>query len=68
MLRVINLDRNAAVQSAGTLGGLRMSMTVMPAILLVVGMIIFRKCFRLDAARMEEISAELKKRHTSQEK
>ena len=68
VIRVINLDRNAAVQSAGTLGGLRMSMTVMPAILLVVGMIIFRKCFRLDAARMEEISAELKKRHTSQEK
>ncbi|MGN0256200.1 MAG: glycoside-pentoside-hexuronide (GPH):cation symporter [Chordicoccus sp.] len=66
VIRVINLDRNAAVQSAGTLGGLRMSMTVMPAILLVAGMLIFRKYFRLTQARMEEITAKLAERRASE--
>lgn len=65
VIHVIDLDRKAAAQSAGTLSGLRMSMTVVPAVLLIAGMIIFRKCFRLNTARMEEISTELKKRRAA---
>ena len=49
-----------AVQSAATLTGLRMLMTILPMIGLVVAFLFFRKKFRLTDAYAQEISEELK--------
>lgn len=54
----------AAVQSAGTLMGLRLLMTVLPMIVLVVALVLFRKKFTLTDEKAARISAELQeKRH-----
>lgn len=46
-------------QSASTLTGLRLMMTVLPMIALIVAFIIFQKRFKLDDARAAEIAAQL---------
>ncbi len=48
-----------AAQSASTLLGLRLMMTVLPMIVLVIALILFRKKFLLTDRRMEEIGSEL---------
>ena len=55
-------DTAAAVQSAGTLLGLRLMMTVLPMIVLVVALLLFRKKFLLTDQRVEEIGKELQAR------
>ena len=49
-----------AVQSAGTLMGLRLLMTVLPMIVLAVALVLFRKKFTLTDRRVEEIGRELR--------
>ncbi|MCM1148531.1 MAG: glycoside-pentoside-hexuronide (GPH):cation symporter [Butyricicoccus sp.] len=49
-----------AVQSAGTLLGLRLMMTVLPMIVLAVVLVLFRKKFVLTDQRAEEIGRELR--------
>jgi len=51
-----------AAQSAGTLLGLRLEMTVLPMIVLVIALILFRKKFLLTDSRMEQIGSELSAR------
>ena len=48
-----------AVQSAGTLLGLRLLMTVLPMVVLAVALVLFRKKFTLADQRVEEIGREL---------
>jgi len=55
-------DTAAAVQSSGTLLGLRLMMTVLPMIVLVVALLLFRKKFLLTDQRVEEIGKELQAR------
>lgn len=44
--------------------GLRFSMTLIPILFLLIGLIVFKKHFILDGKRVEEISAKLKERNT----
>ncbi len=55
-------DTAAAVQSAGTLLGLRLMMTVLPMIVLAAALLLFRKKFLLTDQRAEEIGKELQAR------
>ncbi len=48
-----------AAQSASTLLGLRLMMTVLPMVVLVIALILFRKKFLLTDRKMEEIGSEL---------
>ena len=53
-----------AVQSASTLLGLRLLMTVLPFLGLFFAMILFRKKFKLTDQKSEEMIEELKERHS----
>ncbi len=61
VIDLIALNEKALVQSAETLEGLRISMTIPSIVLLVVGMLIFRKFYKLDDDKMDEISAKLRR-------
>ncbi len=55
-------DTAAAVQSADTLLGLRLMMTILPMIVLAAALLLFRKKFLLNDQRAEEIGKELQAR------
>lgn len=55
----IHLDTSATVQTQDTLDALRMWMTIPSVILLIVGIFVFKRFYRLDDARMEEIKSKL---------
>ncbi len=55
----ISLNQNAAKQTAATLGGLRIWMTIPSIILLVIAFIVFKKFYRLNDKKMQEISQKL---------
>ncbi len=56
-----------AEQSAETLLGLRLMMTVLPIIVLAVALLLFRKKFKLTDQRVAEIAAELKEKENGNE-
>ena len=56
---VIKLDKNAIAQSQSTLNGLRMWMTIPSVILLIIGIIIFKKFYKLNEQKMNEIKTKL---------
>ena len=56
----IGLDTEAAAQSAATLGGLRLWMTIPSALLLVVACIVFRSFYRLSDKKMAEVTSKLR--------
>lgn len=56
----IGLDTEAAAQSAATLGGLRLWMTIPSALLLVVAFIVFRSFYRLSDKKMAEVTSKLR--------
>ncbi len=53
----------AAVQSAGTLMGLRLLMTVLPMLVLAAALVLFRKKFILTDEKAAQISAQLQEKH-----
>lgn len=55
----ISLNQNAATQSAATLSGLRIWMTIPSIILLIIAFIVFKKFYRLNDSKMQEISKKL---------
>ena len=55
----INLDTTVKVQSAKTLTGLRLWMTVPAIILLVIGIFVYKSRYKLDDKKMEEIKKQL---------
>lgn len=59
---LIKLDVDATVQSAGTLFGMRVIMTLIPIAGLVIAIIVFRLKYHLTEERMESIASELKER------
>ena len=61
VIDLVGLDVDAQVQTAQTLAGLRLWMTIPSIILLLIGIVIYKKFYRLDAQKMQEISAALKK-------
>ncbi len=72
-LDIIGLQGNTdeagpiAEQSAETLLGLRLMMTILPMIVLVVALLLFRKKFKLTDERVTEIAEELKLKEHSNE-
>ncbi len=61
-LDLIHLDVDATTQTAGTLLGMRVIMTLIPIAGLIIAIVVFRKKYILTEARLEEISEELKGR------
>ena len=59
---LIHLETDAAVQSVSTLTQLRMWMTIPSVLLLIVGIIVFKKCYKLDDTKMDEIKKTLEER------
>lgn len=55
----ISLDQNAAVQSAATLNGLRIWMTIPSGILLLIAYIIFKKFYHLSDSEMQKIGEKI---------
>lgn len=72
-LDIIGLQGNTdevgtiAEQSAGTFLGLRLMMTILPMIVLVVALLLFRRKFKLTDERVTEIAEELKLKEHSNE-
>ena len=59
----ISSDENAVAKIPhSSVVGLRMTMTIIPIILLIIAVIVFRKKFILDEAKIEEINAQLESR------
>lgn len=58
-------DANAEIvqQSAATITGLRMLMTLIPIVLLVLAMLVFRKKFIMTDEKIDDMNIELKKMH-----
>ena len=56
------IDFSLGVEASSKIG-LRMVMTVIPIIVLIIGVVIFKARFKLTDKKVEEISAELKKRN-----
>lgn len=61
-LDLIKLDIDAATQSAGTLLGMCVIMTIIPILGLILAIIIFRKKYTLTEVKLEEIAIEMKER------
>ncbi len=61
-LDLIHLDVDATTQTAGTLLGMRVIMTLIPIAGLIIAIVVFRKKYILTETRLEEISEELKGR------
>ena len=57
----LNIE-DGAVQTAATLNGLRLWMTVPPIILLVIGMILYKALYKLDEKKMDEIKNQLEEK------
>lgn len=60
VIKWIGLDTAATTQSAATLGGLRMWMTVPSVILLVVGIFVYKKYYVLNEEKMAEVMNSLR--------
>ena len=61
IIDVVKLDVDAVSQTAETLNGLRVAMTIPSVILLIAGIIVYRVFYKLDDKKMAEISAKIRK-------
>lgn len=59
VIKWINLDVSASTQSASTIIGLRMWMTIPSIILLIIGIFVYRKFYILDENKMAEITEKI---------
>ena len=62
VINLIHLDTEAVTQTAETLSGLRFAVTIPPAIILVIGILVFRRCYKLTERRMNAVGDALEKR------
>ncbi len=56
IIKLVNLDTETEIQTAETLMGLRLWMTVPSVLLLMIGIFVFLKLYKLDEKKMKEIS------------
>jgi melibiose permease len=63
VVKWIGLQKDAPTQTDATLQGLRMWMTIPSVILLIIGIIVFLKFYRLNDEKMKEIKEELEALH-----
>lgn len=61
VIKWISLDTELLQQSAATINGLRVWMTIPPIILLIIGIIVYITKYKLDENKMKEIMDSLKK-------
>lgn len=61
VIKWVKLDVGADAQTMSTLLGLRIWMTIPSVLLLILGIIVYKKYYRLDDNTMDEIMVELKK-------
>ena len=64
VIDLVGLNTELEVQSAATLSGMRLWMTVPSIILLIVGILVYLRFYKLDEKRLAEISEELQKRRS----
>lgn len=57
----VHLDTQAEVQSAATLNGLRLWMTIPSILLLIAGIFVYKKFYKLDEDMLKDITKRLKK-------
>lgn len=62
IIDVVGLDTSAALQTEGTLKGLRLAMTLPSVTLLIVGIVVFRIFYKLDEGKMQGILESLRGR------
>lgn len=62
-LQIVGYDAKAAVQSAGTVMGIRVLMIIIPIILAVVSFGIYKKFYTLKGEKMTEVTAKVNEMH-----
>ena len=62
-LSIVGYDAKLAVQSAGTILGIRVLMIVVPIILAAVSFMIYKKFYLLKGDKMDEVTAKLQEMH-----
>ena len=62
-LSIVGYDAKLAVQSAGTILGIRVLMIVVPIILAALSFIIYKKFYLLKGDKMDEVTAKLQEMH-----
>ena len=62
-LSIVGYDAKLAVQSAGTILGIRVLMIVVPIILAAVSFMIYKKFYLLKGEKMDEVTAKLQEMH-----
>ena len=62
-LSLVGYDAKLAVQSAGTILGIRVLMIVVPIILAALSFIIYKKFYLLKGGKMDEVTAKLQEMH-----
>lgn len=60
----VHLDTKAKVQTEATLLGMRLWMTIPSIILLIIGIFVYNKFYKLDDEKLEEISRDLEARQS----
>jgi melibiose permease len=67
-LQIIGYNAKAAVQTAGTLLGIRVLMIVIPIILIIMSYCIYRKFYKLKGKTMAEVTEKVNAIHAAQKK
>lgn len=62
-LSIVGYDAKLAVQSAGTILGIRVLMIVVPIVLAAVSFMIYKKFYLLKGEKMDEVTAKLQEMH-----
>ncbi|WP_291764961.1 melibiose:sodium transporter MelB [Blautia sp.] len=65
-LQIVGYDATAATQSAGTITGIRVLMILIPVILAIISLIIYKKCYKLKGAKLEEVTKQINELHQQQ--
>lgn len=65
-LQIVGYDATAATQSAGTITGIRVLMILISVILAIISLIIYKKCYKLKGAKLEEVTKQINELHQQQ--
>lgn len=66
-LQIVGYDAKAAVQSAGTILGIRVLMLVIPVILAILSFVIYKKCYTLKGGKLEEVTRKVNEMHAQKQ-
>lgn len=66
-LQIVGYDAKTAVQSAGTILGIRVLMLVIPVILAILSFVIYKKCYTLKGGKLEEVTRKVNEMHAQKQ-